>query len=300
MHLSTSLRGRSPKQSIFRAAIGKDGLLRRACNDGAMLLVAVISALALGAAPSQANTPPLPAKLTANITGLTPMTFKPGPNAVVFFGEKSRHPQSNSPGSLLDYTKDDLIPTQMGVTVTDAQTVWRGITIDSYFVTTPWISKAFLVQLTEPDDIPGDGNANQYWIDHQITGFAGDDQTAIFFQGWLDGRKQSFLIVATRQYPPLLSNKTPTLFPSDPLPTIITVYKFYAGEDLATYEPNLDGGPQFLKLDQFEPSKRYCSSTNAIAFELQKQFTPETAKKFLKFSDATPRVDSLACSGDKD
>lgn len=286
-------------QPVF-ACGGQNGSRRYVHHDGAILLVAVMSVLAFGVSPCRASTPPLPKKLTANITDLTPLAFKPGPNAVVFFGEQSRHPQNKKPGPLLDYTKDELTPTQMAVTVTDAQEIWRTITIDSYFVTTSWISKAFLVQLIEPDDIPGGGNGSQYWIDNQITGSAGDDQTAMFFQGRLDGRKQTFLIIATRQYPITPPGKMPTLFPNDPLPTIITVYQFYAGENLATYEPNLDSGPSFLKLDQFEPSTHYCSSTNAIAFELQPAFTPATAKAILNYPDGTPHDDAKACTGDQD
>jgi hypothetical protein len=258
MQPSTSLRGRSLWQSIFLSAPGKDGLFRCARNDCvfrlvlAVLFVGALLSPAVGSA--QTKNQPLPKKIASNITDMTPIALHPGANSVEFWGTVTYYGWNKRN---IDPKKNRIEPFHQVGQIYD----FKGfVGTDKYIATVTWQDPSQLVTL-----------ANNDMAADQPCWACGTIQTNEFFDGKLDGHRETFLVTATRQLiTPQPGGDAPSYF--DPQPTIITIFAFNGGTPLTDMDKLGDARsfspPGFVQIDSFESNSGYCSSNLAILNEL--------------------------------
>jgi hypothetical protein len=246
----------------------------------------------------------LPAQMSVKISSLAFIKLSPGLNRVTLLGMQTLLPPDPQHPGLPDFKHQYETPAHLNGTIFEVQNIPRGRIVNSYIATVNWVSPNDVSKFSDPK---ADVFPEPELLSDSYTIVAGYDQTSMFFQGIMDGHKETFLVTATRHYrvATVADIKNGNMdFPSDPLPTDIAIYAFSAGTP-ASYDAEIAWEPEFRKIDDFLPKKKYCSSYNAIALELQPVFASDTSKMFLTFSDGglgdgEPRVDSLACSGDED
>jgi hypothetical protein len=266
----------------------------------ASLCAAVIVSLFVSVRFCAADNLQLPATPSVKISNLMLIKLSPGLNKVTFFGMQTLLPPDPQRPSVPDFKHPYERPTHLNGTIFAVQNIPKGRIVNSYVATVDWVSPAAVLDFVDPE---ADDNSTEILSD-SYTIVAGYDQTSMFFQGIMDGHRQTFLVLAARQATAADVRSGHMDYPSDPLPTEISIYAFSAGTP-ASYDREIAWEPYFSKIDEFLPKKKYCSSYNAIAMELQPTFATATAKMFSTFfdgggKDGEPRNDSFACSGDDD